>query len=121
MAIRKLEHIQKGVLLVHAKDCKRVEKEVVISPGPATYNPSFNLLEDSGFKVNLLNLNIQYSMVPRRGKHEFVSKKPNNEELKKRLDEPQAIDPIPFYDVGKEAPPQFSFPKEERFKDDFFN
>lgn len=62
-------------------------------------------------------------MVPRRGKHAFVSKMDDKEELKKKLENSgqDAIDPIPMYDVGKEAPPQYTFPKEERFKENFFN
>ncbi len=49
--MRKFEEIRKQILKVHEKDNRRVEKEIVEYPGPGSYNPSFNLLEDNGFKV----------------------------------------------------------------------
>jgi hypothetical protein len=66
-------------------------------------------------------------MVPRRGKHAFLSKiDDDNKEFKKKMEineynEYNAIDPIPIYDIGKNDPPMFSFPRQERFKDTYFS
>lgn len=49
--MRKFDKIRENILMVHAKDSKIVEREPTDYPGPASYNPSYNLLEDSGFKV----------------------------------------------------------------------
>jgi hypothetical protein len=57
-------------------------------------------------------------MVPRRGKNAYINKYENeNEEYKKRL-ENNCFDPIPIYSIGKDDPPMYSFPRDERFKSD---
>ena len=57
MTMRKFEKIRENILMIHAKDGKRIEKEIIELPGPNTYNPSYNLLEDSGFKVKFFLVN----------------------------------------------------------------
>jgi len=49
--MRKFEKIRENILMLHGKNSKRVEKEEMDSPGPATYNPSYNLIEDTGYAV----------------------------------------------------------------------
>ena len=61
MTMKKFEKIRENILMIHSKDAKRVEREIVESPGPADYNPSFNLLEDPGFKVK--SFIISYSKI----------------------------------------------------------
>lgn len=51
MTTRKFLKLRENVIASHKRDCKIVEKEIIELPGPATYNPSYNLLEDPGFKV----------------------------------------------------------------------
>jgi hypothetical protein len=51
MSMRKFEKIKDNILMIHKKDGKKIEKELVDLPGPATYNPSYNLLEDKGYMV----------------------------------------------------------------------
>jgi len=50
--MRKFENIRENILMIHNKNSKRVEKEEIDSPGPLSYNPSYKLIEESGFAVN---------------------------------------------------------------------
>ena len=52
MTQKKFDKIKENILMIAAKDHKVVVKEEEHLPGPNTYNPSYNLLEDSGYKVN---------------------------------------------------------------------
>jgi len=52
--MRKFTKIRENILMLHNKNSKRVEQEEYDSPGPATYNPSFKLIEDMGFSVNYI-------------------------------------------------------------------
>lgn len=51
MTMRKFEIIRENILMLHNKNSKAVEKEEIDSPGPASYNPSYKLIEEPGFAV----------------------------------------------------------------------
>lgn len=51
MTMKKFEKIRENILMLHSKNSKRVEMEEIESPGPASYNPSYKLIEDPGFSV----------------------------------------------------------------------
>ena len=52
MTMRKFEKMRENILMLHNQNTKRVEKEEMDSPGPASYNPSYKLIEDPGFAVS---------------------------------------------------------------------
>ena len=49
--MRKYEKIRENIIMLHNQHSKIVEKEEVDSPGPASYNPSYKLIEDPGYAV----------------------------------------------------------------------
>jgi hypothetical protein len=49
--MRKFAKLKENILKIHYKDGKKIQKEFLDLPGPATYNPSYNLLEDKGYMV----------------------------------------------------------------------
>lgn len=54
--MKKFEKIRENILMLHNLNSKRIEKEPEDNPGPASYNPTYNLIEDKAYSVNFLTL-----------------------------------------------------------------
>jgi hypothetical protein len=52
MAIRKFEKIKENILIMQQMNSKRVEKDVSEFPGPNSYYPSYNYIEENPICVN---------------------------------------------------------------------